>query len=513
MTASDHLLSSLPYHNQGIKESLFATTKPYRTLCFPAGNKILSFILALISCVSWMFPRSLRPASNKKPHELHSTAYLDALRGYAAFVVYNSHVIPESWRPENGILRITFLKIWFHGHGMVDVFFVISGYALSYRMLDYIHTKQHIKFLDSLASSTLRRYLRLFVPTAVASFVCMIVLSTGLAVKGEDPQVLQPTFWGNLQFWIADTVQASSPFPHVVGWWYGGCFGTKYLPQMWTIPVEFRGSVILFMFLAATCKMATRIRLCLTCVCAAMFFWWEAQWAGEFLIGMWIADLKMWKSRQQQGQTTSSTPLPLTMLSSSSKMIADSTSTDQTPQGPARSPSPTATTPTRSTTLIQQIPYIILFICSLTPLTGPMLIGTYSEFPFNLIAIFMPPNYDQGAHIHYPLAIGAIMLVYSLDNAPLLQKPLLLPVSQFVGELSFGIYAMHNTIRWIVWEKLFVKWGEAYWGPAAHEFWHVLPGYLVMTVLIVWSAELFRRMDMRVVAWTRELQDMCFERD
>lgn len=126
----------------------------------------------------------------------------------------------------------------------------------------------------------------------------------------------------------------------------------------------------------------------------------------------------------------------------------------------------------------------------------------------------MPPNYNQGAQIHYPLAIGAIILVYSLDNSPLLlQKPFLLPISQFVGELSFGIYAMHNTVRWIVWERFLVKWQEAYWGPQAHGFWHLLPGYLVMTVFVVWAAEMFRRVDMRVVAWGKVLQNMCFDQD
>lgn len=65
----------------------------------------------------------------------------------------------------------------------------------------------------------------------MATFVCMLAISTGLAVKGEEPDVLRPSFLENLQFWIIDTVRASNPYEHVVGWWYDGCFGTKYLPR------------------------------------------------------------------------------------------------------------------------------------------------------------------------------------------------------------------------------------------------------------------------------------------
>ena len=455
-----------------------APTSNLKSYCLSVGRRVLS-LLTVCSYLTLVFPRSLNPVNPK----LTLTSYLDALRGYAAYVVYNHHVINEQWRSGSSLLtKLPVVRIWFAGHGMVDVFFIISGYALSYRMLTFIHTKQQTKVMDSLASSIFRRYLRLFLPTAGATFVAMIAISTGLAVKGEDPQVLQPTYLGNLQFWLADTVRASSPFEHVVGWWYGGVFGTKYLPQLWTIPVEFRGSMILFMFLAGTCKMTARTRMYLTWGCIVAFFWWEAQYAGEFLVGMWIADRRI---------SRSSVPPLLTSYTLSDDGIL--------------------TEKHRPSALRQQLPYIILFFCSLTLLTSPLLIDPNTVFPFNLVAMLMPPNYNQGAQIHYPLAMGAIMLVYALDNSSLLQKPLLLPISQSVGELSFGIYAMHNTVRWIVWERLFVKWQEAYWGPEAHGFWNLLPGYLVMTVLVLWAAELFRRVDMRVVTWGKVLQDICFE--
>lgn len=479
-----------------------------------ATQRAISILLVPFAYLAHVFPRGMRPAIDKEQSHLSSTAYLDALRGYAAYIVYNSHVIHEEWRPETSfIMRFPFAKIWFRGHGMVDVFFVISGYALSYSMLKSIHSKQHAKVLHSLASATLRRYLRLFAPTAMASFVAMIVIGTGLARKGEPPEVVQSTILENLRFWVIDTTRSSSPFQHVVGWWYGGCFGTKYLPQMWTIPVEFRGSVVLFMFLAATCKMKTVVRLWTTWVCILAFFWWEATYAGEFLMGMWIADLKLHRAKQSQNQASS----PLLLISPSTSLTSDEALDEEKgllDENLSRLDTSWAAILVKA---LQQVPIFVifilsLFICSSTPLIAPIFLDTKSRFPFNVIAWFMPPNYDQGAQIHFPLAIGAFMLVYALDNSTLLQRPLQLPISQFMGELSFGIYAMHNTIRWIVWEDHFVKWQEEYFGNE-HGFWQLLPGYLLMTTLVFWSAELFRRADVKIVAWTKVLQGMCFEKE
>jgi peptidoglycan/LPS O-acetylase OafA/YrhL len=54
----------------------------------------------------------------------------------------------------------------------------------------------------------------------------------------------------------------------------------------------------------------------------------------------------------------------------------------------------------------------------------------------------MPPNYDPAGLEHWHLVIGAIMNVYALEHSAILRRPLLCSFSQFMGELSFGIYAM-----------------------------------------------------------------------
>lgn len=496
--------SVTPYEHDSTSEKISALieTGSHRRQ-IPILKRSISFFSVLLSYLSIIFPRSLRPASSRRGQELSSTAYLDALRGYAAWIVYNSHVIHEDWRPETStLMQWPCFKILFRGHAQVDIFFVISGYALSHRMLGHMYSKEPEKVLNSLSSSTFRRYLRLFAPTAAASFITMIALTLRLATKGEGGEVLKESFAENLTFLILDTIQASNPFAHVAGWWYGDAVGTKYLPQMWTIAIEFRGSMILFLFCAATCRVYPRKRMFIAWICIIASSWWQAQYAGLFLAGMWIADLKMWNERKQK---ESSLPSVFSRFQRPILLPNDALSEKQVLQ------SNVILTPKSTSSILKQMPYFALATFSLKLLTAPLVINNGHPFPFGFLARLMPPKIDDGAHVHWPLAVGAVLLIYSVDNSPILQKPFRLPVSQFIGELSFGIYAMHNTVRWIVWENLFVKWQLAYWGLKAVGFWNLLPGYLVMSVLVIWAAEWFRRIDVRILMWIRALQEYCFE--
>lgn len=474
-------------------------------------GKLLSFCISIFSYLFILFPRSLKPASNKQSHQLHPTAYLDALRGYAAWIAYNSHVTSNDWIKDSKLMQFSAVKLLFRGSVCVDAFFVISGYALSYKMLSNIHANKLDQVWDTFASSLFRRHLRLFLPTIAATFIAMIAFWSGFAIKLDKPEVLQPTFWGNLKFWIFDTIHLCNPFAHITGYWWPGVFGSAYLIQMWTIPIEFRGSIVLFLFVAATCKMPTRNRVGLTWLCIVTFFLWEAHYVSLFLVGMWMADMRFLHAKRQQESLIiapiPTTPIPLLDVEEAASLSPRS-SLSLSPSF-FRSKMAMFLEPT----FLQQLPYITLFIMSFPILTAPLMIYTNSPFPFNIMAYFIPDGLDAGARLHFPLCIGVTMLIYALDHAPILQKLLETQFSQYMGEMSFGIYAMHQTVRWIVWDSLFLKWDVSYWGPNCTGFWYLFPPYLVMTILVFWAAELFRRIDVQIVSWVRKLETWMFSKD
>lgn len=476
----------------------------------------------LASCLV-VCPRSARPVSNQGFPELHSTAYLDALRGYAAWIVFNYHVIPVGWR-HGPLLTHWPFPILFRGPSMVDVFFVISGFALSYSVLGHMHDKQPLRVLDSLASSIFRRHLRLYLPVTWVSFVTMLAISTGIAVKTEDPQVLQPTFAGNIRYWIKDTVRSYDPFPHVVSWWFEGVrrTHTAYVPQAWTIPVEFRGSLIVFLFCVAVCRMTTRARMWTTLACTAACFWWTTPYAGLFLFGMWLADRRHLRMRRQQSARET-----LPVAQHASEALGQEKEQHEATGIPAETIGHTGRwtqflqlrrklRPWRSCqgpAWCQQIPFFILGILSLWPLTAPDPsdpIGPASPFPYDILALAVPPNWKgTRGECHWLYSVGAMMLCYALDRSPLLQRPLNTQFSQFFGELSFGIYITHNLVNWIVWERVMVVWVQTHFGSNPC---YQLPGYCLLSVLVLWSAEIFRRVDVGCVRLSKRVQDLFFER-
>jgi len=62
---------------------------------------------------------------------------------------------------------------------MVAIFFVISGYVLSYKGLKLAREGKGGKLLDSLGSSVFRRWLRLHLPVIASTFLAFLLTRTG----------------------------------------------------------------------------------------------------------------------------------------------------------------------------------------------------------------------------------------------------------------------------------------------------------------------------------------------
>ncbi|SMQ49435.1 unnamed protein product [Zymoseptoria tritici ST99CH_3D7] len=493
------------------------------TLSVSAGLlKAMHAAIRLGSHAAVIFPRSLKPV---RSGPLSGTAYLDALRGYAAWFVYNHHLrLPI---PYHGFAKYSAVKMFNGPNSAVDVFFVISGFTLSYSTLGYIHSKDHVKVLDSLGSSIFRRYIRMYLPCIFATFIAMLAIASGVAVNPDGNDVLQPTLWANIRYWLADTVRSSDPFAHVDSWYYHQGFRTHYLFQMWTIPVQFRASILVYICCAAVCKMDYRQRIYTILVISLACMWWEAIYGALHLAGMIMADRRQLRAKQRLAESTSlpTTTVPVARPSiddtaEDSALIEIRDKEDIDLEGwpgtqHARSwvgkPLRTFLQFTeRHWTLLRQLPLLVPVYYSLCLLGGPMSApATNDPLPFSLLAWIIPPTWSDGAKSHLAPATGSVMLMYSLELSPLLQRPFVASFSQYLGELSFGIYAMHNTVRWIVWEKWFVPWQAEHFGPPS-EMLNWVPGYLVMTVLVLWAAELFRMVDMQCVRVASRLQRKLF---
>ncbi|KAK5058590.1 hypothetical protein LTR84_010853 [Exophiala bonariae] len=438
----------------------------------------------LLNCLWTLLPRYLHPEGRKEysKAKLHPTAYLDAVRGYAAVIVFFYHGWKETtlW-----VFRLPFIRTFIlGGPGMVAVFFVISGYVLSYRMLKLIRNQESALLLDAFSSSMFRRWLRLYGSTSVATFIAACCVSLGWFIPL--PDLAQPTFLAQMWNWLLSTIAFSNPFANIDGWMHPGVFFTPYLGQMWTIPIEYRGSIILFCFAISAAKLSVRSRMLYLWVVVLLCYFWRCVYIPEFLLGMFIAELSFLRHPERLGRPT----LPMEeneKLSSRHSKLWQLSKAIATPIG-------------------SSIALVIGILLLGQP--DPPNLGAAGPFPFQYLVHFIPPWFGDAAYTFW-LSIGAFLVILALDSCTILQQPFTWGFSQYIGDLSFGIYAIH--VLWIdvLYLKVLVPWQAIYLGDSYPAY---IPGILVLSICMMWSADYFRRVDRLIVNLSRWLQTISFQK-
>ncbi|EME46028.1 hypothetical protein DOTSEDRAFT_70128, partial [Dothistroma septosporum NZE10] len=446
---------------------------------------VIRIIGTLIFLPLLLLPRGGKPVRMKAVHELHPLAYLDALRGYLAMIIFTGHTMSPLWKwiPES-VLVIPWLQFPFRGGwASLEIFFWISGYAITYKLVGLMHARKADKLLDALASSIFRRYFRLFLPVLPLLLVTVLAVRVGIAIAPEDRA---KNIVGNPFVWtVKDTGHLMNPFTPVNGW-FDYQTGSHLIDTFWSLGTELRSSMMMFTFCAGTCKMSSKDRQILILVIVPACIAWQAQWAAMAFLGMWFAERRQATISQRVA------------TASAEKSLADSITSPEQKQH----------------TLGQRMrtwALLVLFLYSFAVMKDPYDTVNKRLFPHNYLNMLVPDHWYQAMRMHMHLCIGAAMMLYPLDQLAFLQRPLLTPFSRFLGELSFGIYAVHFPIRWVVWEPRYVKWATERWGEKAFDsFWIAFPGWLGMALVVIWAAEMFRRVDWQVIVLLKKLEDRFF---
>ncbi|KAK5955406.1 hypothetical protein OHC33_003044 [Knufia fluminis] len=242
-------------------------------------------------------------ASSSISASRETTAFLDGMRGIAAFCVVVEHFAipfqPTMFHGFQGVehshfLQLPIIRLCYNGSSMVCIFFVISGFALSVKPVRMIGEKDWDSFYREMESAIFRRGIRLFIPVVVVSFTMMLAAHTGLAdvqsdVKYEGSPAIHSAFWLRQPvsipgFWhqLKDWLRFILSMVLIPGTWRGTGRGYEYVElkqsqygtQFWTIPVEYWSSILLFAALIGTARAHTISRwatlIALTCLSMAI---------------------------------------------------------------------------------------------------------------------------------------------------------------------------------------------------------------------------------------------------
>jgi peptidoglycan/LPS O-acetylase OafA/YrhL len=251
---------------------------------------------------------NIRPGTPKKP--IRRTAWLDGLRGIAAFAVYLHHnqmwahgihgnsVFENSfgYNGQRYFSALPFVRHLFSGgHFAVALFFVISGYVLSVKSLSAIQRNQHQTSADSIGSALFRRWLRLYIPVIGVTLTWMTLrYFTGVWVDyGESKE----SYGENLKHWYYSFKNYS--FVFLTG--DNDVFTKTYNGHLWSIPIEFRGSIIIYTAVSALSRCSQNARLWSEVTLIFYFLYVVDGWYGAlFMSGMLLSDLDLLALDDQQ---------------------------------------------------------------------------------------------------------------------------------------------------------------------------------------------------------------------
>lgn len=496
-------------------------------------------------------PRSLTP---------RPTAYLDGIRGVAAFFVFLSHY-SGTWSlqpsygygsvpnpddpidfelnpasPNNFLVQLPFIRIILCGRACVTLFFVISGYVLSIKPLTTIYKGQHDKAADGLAGAIFRRFPRLYFPIFLITGLIAVLRRTPLPWR-ESSTGLGIPYHGESAFdqfrnWYVEMRIFINPFRGDCGIARGAtCPAPTYDGVLWTIPLEFRYSMFIFLFLLAF----VRARRWIAVSTAVFIALWELE-DGQpdvtlFLAGMLLAELSL--------------NVPSDMPSKILRRLC------------------------RDYNLSYHDAHVIHHIVSWTAFMFALFLfsfperGIFTTFGFHFLARHVPWWYGQSAEFTqlYWHTIGSILFIFVLmysaplqmpreahhekihDNKlevlymhqegegevstePLLQRIFTSRLAQYLGYISYTLYLCHGTVNhtvgtlysevgyqlWTTYEEVYPTlsspeeqakflhhWRCEYYSLMARGFFWVI-------VLVVWMADILARaVDGPCVSATRRI--------
>ncbi|KAK5007238.1 hypothetical protein LTR28_005525 [Elasticomyces elasticus] len=425
----------------------------------------------------FLVPSFLR-RSDEQP-TLHAVACLDGLRGYASFGVFTLHFTDTfcqmhnmGWgHDENShyIFQLPFIHFLWTAPALVACFFVISGYVLSYKPVKLIRARSEQSLLRTMGSSIFRRGIRLYLPTFFATFITLLLVRAG---------AFDYSHWVFVQGGYLSSSEDTPPILDTFGeqfWhWWGLCLrmlwdggGSDYDPHLWTIPTEFHGSMLLFVFTVGTSALRTPVRLALSAALIFYFSWHDSNEIPLFFGGMFLAEIDLVLHEHTTTTTTTNRPL-------SSRLRH-----------------------------LWLLPFATGLYLAGMPSWDPQITPGYAT----LMALW--PNWFRWH------TVGCLLLVWSVRNARDLHPLFTNRFAQYLGRISYALYIVHGNVRRSVTYALMPALLAATGGRESKVGFAgtVLVESVVTYALTFWLADLFwRAVDLPSIRFARWVEGKCSRR-
>lgn len=498
------------------------------TARFARLSTALSYLTRAIRCIAiFLLPSFLhkstgqtQPLATKKRN---SVAAIDGLRGIACFIVFNGHFARElggslfwsgDWIGKNLFVQWPFVHLFWSGRSMVYIFWVVGGYTLSIKPLKQLYTGEYAAFQKTWSSSLVRRGFRLYLPPLIGVYIIGILTWLGIfeaaypvrhnPAGGNTLGLMEdfPVRHDHLTGQIKDAFQESSKMFKI--WtWDGYIKPGAYNDAYWTIPVQYRTALFMFLILLAGSRMKANYRtLLISIMTASGLFLWQRDEITTFFGGMLLADIDIRRS-------ASKATLPLQQMNTEKPT-------------PSRSWLGAVTSKFSKLGSSSKF-YLAMFIfgwllCS-TAAVGwnrqPIVTAVVRRLSFLLRG-----NGDDSSAVR---SVGAIFLTYGIIHCTYIHPIFTSRVATYLGKISFSLYLTHGVVlRSCLYPLLpYIYFITRSPGPISHgnttavQFaGSYMLGFIVMLPLVLWIADVFWRLvEIRTGHWTLWIDNLVSPKD
>jgi peptidoglycan/LPS O-acetylase OafA/YrhL len=336
----------------------------------------------------------------------------------AALAVYLFHTmgcwagIVSAWHADEtqtSPLQLPFIRtIFVSGGSAVSVFFVLSGYVLTYRCLRWIRAGSSDQVYPAVASSMFRRGFRLFLPPIFITFVEMLSTRFGFTPPLNFYFVAEESFVAQFADWLVETSYLINPIHNFKRAMQGFITHPKYDAVIWTIPVEFYGSIVCYILLLILARWApsTSVRMgfiaLFSCVAMALGSWNISL----FSAGMLVADLNLGDEEREKEAAGEPYPASRRLLWTGVFLAA-------------------------------------FYVAGFPTLVYPE--GKTNPMPgFETIRALIPMNLlNMEDHARFPWSIGGVAMLVSISKVPRLKTIFETDFCQYLAKISFSLYLVH----------------------------------------------------------------------
>lgn len=405
--------------------------------------------------------------------KVFSTSYLDGIRGLFSFLVYIRHfLLPWVTELDTGyaqagedgetdsrknLMKLPFLRLVYAGP-TVPIFFVVSGFVLTYKPLKLMRGAHHDILFKGLATSVFRRAPRLFLPPMITTLIVAISVQLGFWSAPYDsmPAVVarHPVQFDSLRLQLLDWIRFL--FEDLSHPWSWKSPKSEYDSHLWTIPIQFRASMMMYLVLLGLARVHNAVR---QAVVAAFWVYTLAEHRWEvalFMAGMLLAERN------------------LIILEGQKQAIHHRQEVSKDGFIPFHG---------------QRIIWIAVFLLGL-------FLGSYPRAPR---AGLDTPGYEWISSLthnyKYWHAYSAMLLILAITHEGSLQQLFTSRFSRYMGNISFSLYLVHGPVLHGFGYSLASKFVNRMQPETESQYdIGLFAAFLILSPIVIWVADLFWRL-------------------